>query len=89
MKQDMLALQRMLETKERKMSELMRNSGQVPALRQQYDRVLMELQRERDGFVSEKAAIMQVSYDSSMTMWSWSCSGSRMGLCRRGQPPCR
>eukprot|EP00983_Pelagomonas_calceolata_P035102 1097652-Pelagomonas_calceolata.AAC.7 len=31
----------------------------VPALRQQYDRVLLELQKERDGFMAEKAAIMQ------------------------------
>ena len=40
MKQDMAVLQRMLEQKERKMQELMRNSGQVPALKQHYDRVL-------------------------------------------------
>lgn len=59
LKQDMLALQRMLETKERKMADLTKNSGQVPALRQQYDRVLLELQKERDGFMAEKAAIMQ------------------------------
>jgi len=33
---------------------------QVPALKQQYDRVLAELQKERDGFLAEKTAIMQV-----------------------------
>lgn len=38
----------------------LRFAQQVPALRQQYDRVLLELQKERDGFMAEKAAIMQV-----------------------------
>ena len=40
MRQDMAALQRVLEQKERKMCELMTNTGQVPALKQHYDRVL-------------------------------------------------
>ena len=40
MKQDMAVLQRVLEQKERKMQDLMRNTGQVPALKQHYDRVL-------------------------------------------------
>ena len=40
MRQDMAVLQRVLEQKERKMSELMMNTGQVPALKQHYDRVL-------------------------------------------------
>ena len=40
MRQDMAVLQRVLEQKERKMSELMKNTGQVPALKQHYNRVL-------------------------------------------------
>ena len=40
MKQDLAVMQRVLEQKERKMQELMKNTGQVPALKQHYDRVL-------------------------------------------------
>ena len=60
MNQEMVALQRMLESKERKMADLMAKSGQVPALKQHYDRVLADLQRERDELISEKQTILQV-----------------------------
>jgi hypothetical protein len=33
---------------------------QVPALKQHYDRVLADLQRERDALVNEKNVILQV-----------------------------
>ncbi|KAL6746535.1 hypothetical protein V8C86DRAFT_2939694 [Haematococcus lacustris] len=59
MKQEMTVLQRTLELKERKMAELMAGSGQVPALKQHYDRVLAEVQRERDALVNEKTVILQ------------------------------
>ncbi|GFH16078.1 kinesin motor domain-containing protein, partial [Haematococcus lacustris] len=61
MKQEMTVLQRTLELKERKMAELMAGSGQVPALKQHYDRVLAEVQRERDALVNEKTVILQVT----------------------------
>ncbi|GAX80469.1 hypothetical protein CEUSTIGMA_g7908.t1 [Chlamydomonas eustigma] len=59
MKQDMMTLQTQLEQKERKMQELMQNTGQVPALKQHYDRVLQELEKERDTLQNEKVAMMQ------------------------------
>lgn len=57
MRQEMTALQRLLEAKERKMGELLAG-GQAPALKQHYDRVLKDLQAERDALVVERAAIM-------------------------------
>ncbi|KAG1655297.1 hypothetical protein FOA52_002456 [Chlamydomonas sp. UWO 241] len=59
MHQDMAVLQRLLEAKERKVSELQRNSCQVPALKQHYDRVLQDLETERDALHSEKMQMVQ------------------------------
>jgi hypothetical protein len=61
MKQELGALQRLLEAKERRMAELQSGSGDVPALKQHYDRVLQSLQSERDNLLAEKVSIMQVS----------------------------
>jgi hypothetical protein len=47
MKQDLTVLQRLLEQKEHKMSELMKNTVQAPALKQHYDRVLQVGGRRR------------------------------------------
>lgn len=60
MKHEMAALQRLLESKEKRMAELQSGSGQVPALKQHYDRVLADLQKERDSLMQEKVTIMQV-----------------------------
>lgn len=61
MKRDIDALQRQLDAKERKLQDLVANTGQVPALKQHYDRVLQDLQSERDSLVSERKQLMDVS----------------------------
>eukprot|EP00798_Chlamydomonas_sp_ICE-L_P008275 gene8275-1544_t len=58
MKQDIVALQRVLEQKEKKMGELQRNTNQVPALKQHYDRVLSELESERDQLQRDKVDML-------------------------------
>ncbi|GFR40655.1 hypothetical protein Agub_g1240 [Astrephomene gubernaculifera] len=58
MKKEVALLQRQLEAKERKMVELMKNTGSMPALKQHYDRVLAELESQRDTLVAERKALM-------------------------------
>ncbi|GLC45179.1 hypothetical protein PLESTB_000427200 [Pleodorina starrii] len=59
MKKEVALLQRQLEAKERKMVELMKNTGSVPALKQHYDRVLADLEAQRDTLVAERKALME------------------------------
>lgn len=61
MRREVEQLQRALDVKERKLQELVSNTGQVPALKQHYDRVLADLQTERDSLISERKALMDVS----------------------------
>lgn len=60
MKKEVALLQRQLEAKERKMVELMKNAGSMPALKQHYDRVLAELESQRDTLVAERKSLMEV-----------------------------
>jgi hypothetical protein len=60
MKKEVALLQRQLEAKERKMMELMKNAGSMPALKQHYDRVLAELEAQRDTLVAERKSLMEV-----------------------------
>lgn len=60
MKKEVALLQKQLEAKERKMVELMKNAGSMPALKQHYDRVLAELEAQRDTLVAERKALMEV-----------------------------
>ncbi|KAG2444138.1 hypothetical protein HYH02_009078 [Chlamydomonas schloesseri] len=59
MKKEVALLQRQLEAKERKMVELMKNAGSMPALKQHYDRVLAELESQRDTLVAERKSLME------------------------------
>ncbi|GLI69654.1 hypothetical protein VaNZ11_014325 [Volvox africanus] len=59
MKKEVTLLQRQLEAKERKMVELMKNAGSMPALKQHYDRVLADLEAQRDTLVAERKALME------------------------------
>jgi hypothetical protein len=60
MKKEVALLQRQLEAKERKMQELTKNTGSMPALKQHYDRVLTDLESQRDTLVAERKALMEV-----------------------------
>ncbi len=64
MKKEVALLQKQLEAKERKMVELMKNTGSMPALKQHYDRVLAELEAQRDTLVAERKALMEVGLGS-------------------------
>ena len=73
MQRDMSVLQKLLESKERRMQDLVKSTGQHPlsqgqagggvggggGMKQHYERVLQDLEKERDVLQSEKAAIMQ------------------------------
>ncbi|KAG2494778.1 hypothetical protein HYH03_007022 [Edaphochlamys debaryana] len=58
MKKEVALLQKQLEAKERKMVQLMTDTGNAPALKQQYDRVLVELETQRDKLVAERKALL-------------------------------
>lgn len=83
MRREVEQLQRALDAKERKLQELVSGTGQVPALKQHYDRVLADLQSERDSLISERKALMDVSGPMVLTCFLRSCL---MGCWRPWKP---
>ncbi len=60
MKNEVALLQRQLEAKERKMQELTKKTGSMPALKEHYDRILTDLESQCDTLVAERKALMEV-----------------------------
>ena len=61
---DLDLLERQLATKQADMARMQTGSGQVVMLKQHYNRVLGELQQERDQLQSEHSQLQQVYIDS-------------------------
>jgi hypothetical protein len=53
-------LQRTLEAKEAQMARMMGGRGQIAAMKQHYDRILADLQSERDDLARERSELVQV-----------------------------
>lgn len=53
-------LQRTLEAKEAQMARMVGGRGQITAMKQHYDRVLADLQSERDELARERAQLVKV-----------------------------
>lgn len=53
-------LQRTLEAKEAQMARMVGGRGQIAAMKQHYDRVLADLQSERDELARERAQLVKV-----------------------------
>lgn len=53
-------LQHALEAKEAQMQRVVNGTGQVSALKQHYDRVLMDLAGERDVLQADRTRLLQV-----------------------------
>ena len=58
---EMDKLQHALEAKEAQMQRVVNGTGQVSALKQHYDRVLMDLAGERDVLQADRTRLLQVS----------------------------
>ena len=58
---EMDKLQHALEAKEAQMQRVVSGTGQVSALKQHYDRVLMDLAGERDVLQADRTRLLQVS----------------------------
>lgn len=54
-------LQQVLESKEAQMARVLSGDGQIASLKGHYDRVLKELQDERDELKKERMELLQVS----------------------------
>ena len=57
---EMDKLQHALEAKEAQMQRVVNGTGQVSALKQHYDRVLMDLAGERDVLQADRTRLLQV-----------------------------
>ena len=62
---EMDKLQHALEAKEAQMQRVVNGTGQVSALKQHYDRVLMDLAGERDVLQADRTRLLQVSSASA------------------------
>ena len=62
---EMDKLQHALEAKEAQMQRVVNGTGQVSALKQHYDRVLMDLAGERDVLQADRTRLLQVSSGSA------------------------
>ena len=58
---EMDKLQHALEAKEAQMQRVVSGTGQVSALKQHYDRVLMDLAGERDVLQADRTRLLQAS----------------------------
>lgn len=58
-------LQQVLESKEAQMARVMSGDGQIASLKGHYDRILGELQVERDELKRERMDLLQVTKSSS------------------------
>ena len=54
-------LQQVLEQKEAQMAQVLTGGGQIASLKGHYDRVLKELQGERDELKKERMELLQVT----------------------------
>ncbi len=75
---EMDKLQHALEAKEAQMQRVVNGTGQVSALKQHYDRVLMDLAGERDVLQADRTRLLQVS---SASGFSLTCASLLVLLC--------
>ena len=80
----MAALHKLLSQKQARMEEVIKNSAAVPALKQQYDKVLLDLQSERDKLQKERLNLLQVGAGRARR----GCTAARLQSLDAGpQPP--
>ena len=71
---EMDKLQHALEAKEAQMQRVVNGTGQVSALKQHYDRVLMDLAGERDVLQADRTRLLQVRSASACWQLSLTCA---------------